>query len=162
MAIQINHRLQTILQLVHNMKKFLQLKGFTLIELLVVIAIIGVITSVILVSMTGSRAKARDGKRISDVSQLQVALEQYFSRNNSFPVDLTTLVTQNYLSELPKDPITKNANNYITYVRSPDTFDYLLKVQLEKYYGEGIDTNGVQIYGYTCSVNNNEYCVRSN
>lgn len=144
------------------MKKIFPSKGFTLIELLVVIAIIGVITAVVLVSITGSRSKARDARRISDVSQLQVSLEQYFNRNNSFPPDLATLVNGNYLSELPKDPITKNSNNYIIYARSNDTFDYLLKVQLEKYYGEGIDTGGAQIYGNTCSINNNEYCVRSN
>lgn len=61
-------------------------KGFTLVELLVVIAIIGVLATLLLLQLGGARAKARDGKRISDISQLRVAIEQYFDDNSgSYP-----------------------------------------------------------------------------
>ena len=56
-------------------------RGFTLIELLVVIAIIGVLSTVILASLNAARAKARDAKRLSDMHQLQAALEVYASDN---------------------------------------------------------------------------------
>jgi prepilin-type N-terminal cleavage/methylation domain-containing protein len=54
-------------------------KGFTLIELLVVIAIIALLSSVVLASLSGVRAKARDTKRIEDARQIVQAMALYAS-----------------------------------------------------------------------------------
>jgi len=53
-------------------------QGFTLIELLVVIAIIGLLASIVLVSLQGARAKARDARRMHDLSQIRTALFLYY------------------------------------------------------------------------------------
>lgn len=60
--------------------------GFTLIELLVVIAIIGLLASVVLVSVNKGRIKARDARRAADLSQITKALELYNSDHGSYPI----------------------------------------------------------------------------
>lgn len=60
-------------------------KAFTLIELLVVVAIISVLTAVVLTQFGTVRARARDAKRVSDIAQLQLAIQQYFDRCNQYP-----------------------------------------------------------------------------
>lgn len=60
-------------------------KGFTLIELLVVIAIIGLLSTLAVVALGSARVKARDSKRLSDLKQVQTALELYYTDNNGYP-----------------------------------------------------------------------------
>jgi len=60
-------------------------RGFTLIELLVVIAIIGLISSIIMVSVSGARSKARDAKRLMEMRQIQLGLEMYYNLHNAYP-----------------------------------------------------------------------------
>lgn len=59
--------------------------GFTLIEILIVVAIIGILASIALVGLGGTRSKARDAKRIAEVRQIQSALELYFNRCGWYP-----------------------------------------------------------------------------
>ncbi len=59
-------------------------KGFTLIELLVVIAIIGVLSSIVLVSMGSARLKARDVARQSDMRQIITAQAMYYIDNEAY------------------------------------------------------------------------------
>jgi len=61
-------------------------KSFTLIELLVVITIIGLLSSVVLVSLNSARTKTRDAKRIAEVKQLMTALELYYDSNGHYPI----------------------------------------------------------------------------
>ncbi len=60
--------------------------GFTLIELLVVIAIIGLLASVVLVSLNGARKKARDTKRAADIDQIYKALNLYYDQYGCLPI----------------------------------------------------------------------------
>lgn len=61
-------------------------KGFTLVELLVVIAIIGILASIGIVAISGARIKARDAKRVSDLTQIASALELYYADQAAYPL----------------------------------------------------------------------------
>jgi len=63
------------------MKKSL---GFSLVELLIVITIIGILSTIILNSLSTSRAKAYDSKVKQQLSSFRTAAEIYF--NNQTPV----------------------------------------------------------------------------
>mgnify|MGYP001615641216 CR=1 FL=1 len=80
-------------------------KGYTLIEIVVVISIMAILSAVIYSSFDASRAKSRDQKRISDISAIQISLEQYFQKNGIYPLTLNSLIPT-YMSSIPRDPST--------------------------------------------------------
>ena len=89
-------------------------KGFTLIELLVVIAIIGLLSTLAVVALNNARQKSRDAKRVSDIKQIQTALELYYNDANAYPTDLTfgtgsiAYSGTTYMSIVPENPSPQN------------------------------------------------------
>lgn len=57
----------------------------TLLEVLVVVAIIAIVGALAAVAVGAARSKARDATRLSNVRQIQTALEDYFNENNTYP-----------------------------------------------------------------------------
>ena len=86
-------------------KKF---PAFTLVEILVVVTSIGIISTVIMVSITSLRAKSRDNERLATLKRLEVSLELYHNINNFYPN-----TSGNWYSSEPGDSITNNGGDWI-------------------------------------------------
>lgn len=98
------------------MKRNILNKGFTLIELLVVIAIIGVLSSVILVSVTTARQKSADSAIKANIDQLRKEADFFFDDelrgNGTYGSTFTAAVCDATAGTLFADP--KIAEQYNT------------------------------------------------
>ena len=86
-----------------------------MVELLVVIAIIGILATLLLLQLGVARQRARDAKRIVDISQTRTAAELYFDDAGQYPQvatwnALSALFVPKYMTQLPIDPL--NNGNY--------------------------------------------------
>ncbi len=60
-------------------------KSFTLIELMVVIAVISILAVMVTPHLGNILARARDSRRLGDMRNISIALEQFYSSNNRYP-----------------------------------------------------------------------------
>jgi type II secretion system protein G len=160
-------------------------KGFTLIELLVVIAIIGLLATIVLVSVSSSRQKAKDARRVSDLRQISLALELYAEDNGRLYPDggdggagcndwgaatrpLTAIQQPAYISTLPIDPdMTLALCNVASppdtcYFYESDGSDYVLRARLTRSSDRSLvtDIDGT-VFGCTCTdANPYYYCLQ--
>lgn len=100
--------------------------GFTLLEILVVIAFVGLVSTGGYFGAKQQIKKVHDAKRKTDVHELQVALEAYFTDNQLYPTSLPVqgfpLTSPDgqttYLFKMPADPLTRDPYLY-TYWATP-------------------------------------------
>lgn len=117
---------------------------------MVVISIIGFLATMAIYSLNNARMKSRDATRLSDINQLQKAIDLYYDSNGHYP-QVTYASTNDdncgedgkwcdleselepYISKLPRDPSgLQNINRYFYDSNSEDSYQsYGLMTSLE-------------------------------
>jgi general secretion pathway protein G len=82
--------------------------GFTLIELMIVMAVIVILISVAIPYYQKSVIRAKETVLHSNLAAIRNAIDEYSYDKQKAPQQLQDLVSEGYLREVPKDPITGN------------------------------------------------------
>jgi len=133
-------------------------QGFTLIELLVV-SVVGLLTSILMVSLNNVRAKARDTQRIANIKALQNIIELYYADNGEYPKtfvganpgpgdgsyycygspdDYIPDVVPKYIAQLPGDPKLDCGGVTHAWTYASNGYDYKLIIHIETTIGDKI------------------------
>ena len=94
-------------------------RGFTLIELLVVLSLISILAAMGMVQHRNSVLKAQEATLKTDLFHMRDAIDQYFADKGKYPESLQTLVSDNYIRAIPKDPITNSTDTWQTVAAEP-------------------------------------------
>jgi general secretion pathway protein G len=95
-------------------------RGFTLIELMTVMTLIVVLATMGLVQYRRSIAYAKESVLKEDLYRMRDAIDQYYADKNQYPSGIEALVTDGYMREIPKDPMTDSATTWQAVPAEPD------------------------------------------
>lgn len=85
-------------------------RGFTLIELIVVVTIIGILAGVAISNVKWAQTKAREAALRHDLFEMRKAIDDYYADKQKYPQNLQELKSAHYLRDIPKDPISMQAD----------------------------------------------------
>jgi general secretion pathway protein G len=94
--------------------------GWTLIELVIVMAIIAVLASLATVGAGNAVMLSREATLKEDLFRMRDAIDQYYADKGKYPADLQALVSDQYMREVPIDPITESRDSWQTIPAEPD------------------------------------------
>jgi general secretion pathway protein G len=84
--------------------------GFTMLEMMIVMIIMGILLSIALPIYSQAIVRAREAVLRNDLFELRKLISQYTLDKQKAPQSLEDLVQAGYLKEIPKDPMTHDAN----------------------------------------------------
>ncbi len=138
-----------------RMYTFSRRSGFTILEVLIVLAVFGLLAAFAVFSLNTARERTRDAQRLSDVSVLRSALNQYYLENNTFPLSGGVLLGQagaktqmltssgfaaqgeaqgkTYLERVPVGP---KANEFYKYHGSANGYSLRFQTESDTVYGK--------------------------
>lgn len=83
-------------------------RGYTLIELIIVMAIIGILVGIAIPMYTNAIRRSNETLLKNNLFVMRNAIDEYTFDRKMAPQNLSDLVDEGYLREIPQDPITKS------------------------------------------------------
>jgi general secretion pathway protein G len=100
--------------------KWRNARGFTLMELLIVITLIVILAGIAMSTHSTSVRRAKESVLKENLFRLNDSLDQYYADKGTWPADLSALVTENYIRQIPKDPFTESSDTWQIQMSEPD------------------------------------------
>jgi general secretion pathway protein G len=95
-------------------------RGFTLIELLIVVTLIVVLAGIGMSTYSTSVARAKEAVLREDLFKMRDSIDQFYADKGMYPPDLSSLVTEGYMRQIPKDPFTESSDTWQVVMSEPD------------------------------------------
>jgi len=95
-------------------------QGWTLIELMIVVTLIMLLASLSLVQYRNSITRAKEGTLRAQLFIMRDAIDQYYADKAKYPDSLQTLVSEQYLRQVPLDPFTESRDTWQTVPAEPE------------------------------------------
>jgi general secretion pathway protein G len=91
-----------------------------MIELLIVMTLVVILGGMSLVQYRSSVRRAEETTLRKDLYHLREAIDQFYADKNKYPSDLSELVSEGYIREVPVDPFTRSRDTWQTVAAEPD------------------------------------------
>ena len=91
-----------------------------MIELLIVLTLVVILASLGMVQYRNSVTRAQEAVLKENLFRMRDAMDQFYADKNKWPSDLSELVSEGYIREIPEDPITKSKDSWRTEQAEPD------------------------------------------
>ena len=103
-----------------RLQRFTGVRGFTMIEMLIVMTLVVILGGMSLVQYRNSVRRAEEAALKENLFRMRDAIDQFYADKNKYPSDLSELVSEGYVRELPVDPFTRSKDSWQTVAAEPD------------------------------------------
>ena len=95
-------------------------RGFTLIELLIVVTLVIVLAGIGLSTYSTSVRRAKEAVLRENLFSIRSSIDQFYADKGTYPPELSSLVTEGYMRQIPRDPFTESADTWQIVMAEPD------------------------------------------